>query len=87
MPAKSKPKRIRVNDRMQRGYEYLLTKPTGKEFAAGFRPELTPKQLLRLGVFGGRYMTDCAAGISRRTGLRRQNFALNATIPRSIFLA
>ncbi len=61
MPAKSKPKRIRVKDRMQRGYEYFLTKPMGKDFAAGFRPELTPKQLLRLGVFGGRYMTDCAA--------------------------
>jgi len=58
---KSKPRRIRVNDRMQRGYEYFLTKPTGKDFAPGFRPELTPKQLLRLGVFGGKYMTDCAA--------------------------
>ncbi|CAN5442410.1 hypothetical protein BH18VER2_BH18VER2_03830 [soil metagenome] len=44
---------------MQRGYVYLLTKPTGKEFAAGFAPELTPKQMLRLGVFGGRYLTDC----------------------------
>jgi hypothetical protein len=44
---------------MQRGYHYLLTKPVGKDFAPGFKPELTPKQLLRLGVFGGRYMTDC----------------------------
>ena len=56
---KSTPRRIKVNDRMQRAYEYLLTKPTGKQFAAGFRPELTPKQMLRLGVFGGKYMTDC----------------------------
>ena len=46
---------------MQCGYEYLLTKPTGKEFAPGFKPELTPKQLLRLGVFGGKYMTDCSS--------------------------
>ncbi|MEO7166027.1 MAG: hypothetical protein ABI016_03215 [Chthoniobacterales bacterium] len=46
---------------MQCGYAYLLTKPMGKEFAPDFQPELTPKQLLRLGVFGGRYMTDCAA--------------------------
>ncbi|MDQ3117624.1 MAG: hypothetical protein M3Q86_13620 [Verrucomicrobiota bacterium] len=61
MPAREKPRRIRVDDRMQRGYEYLLTKPAGKDFAVGFRPELTPKQLLRLGIFGGRYMTDCAA--------------------------
>jgi hypothetical protein len=56
---KSQPRRIKVNDRMQRGYEYLLTKPAGKDFAAGFEPELTPKQMLRLGVFGGKYMTDC----------------------------
>ncbi|HEX4666709.1 MAG TPA: hypothetical protein VH207_08910 [Chthoniobacterales bacterium] len=54
-----KPKRIRVNDRMQRGYEYFLTKPTGKDFAQWFQPQLTPKQMLRLGVFGGKYMTDC----------------------------
>jgi hypothetical protein len=58
---KSKTKRIKVNDRMQRGYEYLLTKPAGKDFAPGFEPELTPKQMLRLGVFGGKYMTDCAS--------------------------
>jgi hypothetical protein len=54
-----KPKRIRVNDRMQRGYEYFLTKPTGKDFAQWFQPQLTPKQMLRRGVFGGKYMTDC----------------------------
>ena len=46
---------------MQRGYEYLLTKPAGEDFAPDFKPELTPRQLLRLGVFGGKYMTDCAA--------------------------
>jgi len=54
-----KPKKIRVNDLMQKGYEYFLTKPAGREFAHGFRPELTPKQMLQLGVFGGKYMTDC----------------------------
>jgi hypothetical protein len=58
---KSKPMKVIVNDQMQRGYSYLLTKPCGKEFAAGFKPELTPKQLLRLGIFGGRYMTDCTS--------------------------
>ena len=58
---KSKAKRIWVNDRMQRGYEYLLTKPAEKDFAPAFKPELTPKQLPRLGVFDGKYMTDCVA--------------------------
>ncbi len=54
-----KPQRIKVNDRMQQGYAYLLTKPMGKDFAPGFKPQLTPKQMLRFGVFGGKYLTDC----------------------------
>ena len=48
-----------VNDRMQHGYMYYLTEPAGKHFAPEFTPELTPKQMLRLGVFGGKYLTDC----------------------------
>ncbi len=48
-----------VNDRMQTGYAYLLTERPGDNFDAGFHPELTPKQMLHLGVFGGKYMTDC----------------------------
>jgi len=53
--------RVVVNDRMQKGYVYFRTEPPGRNFDPGFRPDLTPKQMLRLGVFGGRYMTDCAA--------------------------
>lgn len=52
-------KKVRVNDLMQTGYEYTLTKPAGKNFDPEFKPELTPKQVLELGVFGGKYMTDC----------------------------
>ena len=48
-----------VNDRMQQGYTYLLTEPTGRNYDEGFEPELTPPELLALGVFGGKYMTDC----------------------------
>jgi len=44
---------------MQKGYSYFLTAPTGKEFAPDFQPELTPREMLELGVFGGKYMTDC----------------------------
>jgi hypothetical protein len=44
---------------MQRGYVYFLTEPTGRNFARGFAPQLTPKEMLALGVFGGKYMTDC----------------------------
>ena len=51
---------ILVNDRMQRRYAYVLSEPEGHHFDPGFRPELSPKQMLELGVFGGKYMTDCA---------------------------
>jgi hypothetical protein len=51
--------RIVVHDLMQRGYAYRLTQPPGRNFHPDFRPELTPKQMLKLGVFGGKYMTDC----------------------------
>ncbi|WP_073048744.1 hypothetical protein [Dethiosulfatibacter aminovorans] len=51
-------KKIVIEDKMQRGY-YYLTKETGKDFDEEFKPELTPKEMLELGVFGGKYMTDC----------------------------
>ena len=50
---------ITVNDRMQRKYRYELTEPVGRNFHPEFRPELAPSEMLRLGVFGGKYMTDC----------------------------
>ena len=55
-----KPVRVQVNDRMQQGYFYFRTKPMGRSFRPDFKPELTPKEMLELGVFGGRYLTDCA---------------------------
>ncbi len=54
-----RPREILVNDQMQVGYRYLLTEPAGENFDDDFRPELSPKQMLELGVFGGKYMTDC----------------------------
>ncbi len=52
-------RRITVEDRMQRGYRYFLAEPAGRNFHPDFKPELTPREMLALGVFGGRYMTDC----------------------------
>jgi hypothetical protein len=54
-----------VNDKMQRGYRYTLTAPSGRNFDPEFRPELTPAEMLRLGVFGGKYLTDCKAEFPR----------------------
>jgi hypothetical protein len=51
--------RVVVNDTMQQGYVYFRSQPVGRNFAPEFRPDLTPKEMLRLGVFGGKYMTDC----------------------------
>jgi len=53
-------KSIAVDDLMQKGYVYFLTEPVGRNFHRGFQPQLTPKEMLALGVFGGKYMTDCA---------------------------
>ena len=50
---------ITVNDLMQQGYKYELTQPVGKNFDPEFKPDLTPREMLELGVFGGEYMTDC----------------------------
>jgi len=52
--------RIVANDLMQQGYVYYLTEPIAQNFHPDFHPQLTPKQMLELGVFGGKYMTDCA---------------------------
>lgn len=62
MPKTITTKRIIiVNDKMQRGYQYTLTARGGRDFDNAFNPQLTPKRMLALGVFGGKYMTDCRA--------------------------
>jgi hypothetical protein len=48
-----------VNDQMQQGYRYVLSEPEGQNFASDFAPELTPREMLALGIFCGKYMTDC----------------------------
>jgi len=47
-----------VSDKMQKGYRYRCTAPTGRNFDPEFTPDLTPAEVLRLGVFCGKYMTD-----------------------------
>ncbi len=52
-------KTVVVNDRMQKVYRYELIEKPGKNFDPIFKPQLTPKQMLALGVFGGIYLRDC----------------------------
>ena len=49
---------VMVHDKMQHAYCYELTEPMGANFHPQFQPELTPKEMLRLGIFCGKYMTD-----------------------------
>ena len=48
-------------DLMQLDYVYFLTEQVGKKFHPEFRPQLSPKEMFELGVFGGKYMSDCTA--------------------------
>jgi hypothetical protein len=51
--------KVVVHDVLQSEYTYERTKPIGKHFDPAFTPELTPKEMLALGVFNGVYMRDC----------------------------
>lgn len=51
-------RKINVNDSMQKNYTYVLSEPEGKNFDEGFEPQLTPQEMLKLGVFGGNYFKE-----------------------------
>jgi hypothetical protein len=82
---------------MQRGYRYELSAPMGREFHAGFEPQLTPAQMLEMGVFGGKYMTDCrdefpdewfvSAKLSPRHDPSLNFFRVSASQPLSVWRA
>jgi hypothetical protein len=89
-------KRVVVNDKMQSGYVYYLTQPAGKKFHPDFKPDLTPKEMLKLGVFGGKYMTDCGREFPRdwykeaklspeRRDHKLNFFGVNASQPLSVW--
>ncbi len=52
---------IKVSDRMQTGYTYRLEAPLGENFSPEFRPFLSPKEMLEMGVFEGKYCNDCVS--------------------------
>jgi hypothetical protein len=88
-------KKIIVNDKMQRNYIYYLTELEGKNFSADFRPELTPKEMLELGIFGGKYMNDCKgefpkiwfknAKLSLKKDINLNYFKVDASQPLSVW--
>ena len=87
---------VHVDDLMQQGYVYYLTEPVGGNFHPEFKPELTPMELLEMGIFGGKYMTDCANEFpaswfkSAKLSPHRRNaklnyFGVNASQPLSVW--
>ena len=74
---------IEVNDLMQQQYSYKLTEAEGENFDSKFTPELTPIEMLELGVFGGKYLTDCRSEFPERWFTRaklspgKKNVSLN----------
>jgi hypothetical protein len=49
---------ITVHDSHQDGYTYECSESVGNNFDPLFRPELTPKEMLALGIFDGKYLND-----------------------------
>ncbi len=92
---KLKEKTIVVNDLMQKNYQYVLSEPVGSNFHPEFKPELTPREMLEMGVFGGKYMTDCrnefpdwydkAKLCHERHDPKLNYFGINASQPLSVW--
>jgi hypothetical protein len=93
-----RPITIVVEDRMQQGYSYTLVEPAGENFEEGFRPHLTPSEMLELGIFGGKYMNDCTAEfpeewfVTAKLCRERHDpelncFCVNASQPLSVWIA
>ena len=55
MSIRNKAKHRVVNNVFQKNYVYFLTEPMGRNFDPEFKPQLTPREMLKLGVFGGAY--------------------------------
>lgn len=89
-------KKICVTDKFQKNYCYDFTAQEGKDFAIDFKPELTPKQMLKLGVFGGEYFADkpsdlptdwvASAKLSDEYNEHMNFFGVKASQPREVWL-
>lgn len=50
-------RKVKVEDNLQT-YTYILVEPMAEHFDKIFLPELTPREMLKLGVFGGNYFEN-----------------------------
>ena len=95
------PIKVFVNNKMQKKYSYVLTEPVGRNFDPRFKPELSPKQMLAIGVFGGVYIRDCTKEFPKdwftkakfqKNGIYKHDpkinfFGVNASQPLSVWQA
>ena len=91
----AQPRDVIVNDRLQSEYQYQLVAPMGAEFDAGFTPFYTPKQMLEMGVFEGKYCNDCTeelptdwfenAKISDKPDVEMNYFGIKSRQPLSVW--
>ena len=93
----ARPRRVVVDDLMQTDYVYFLNGAgRRRNFHPDFRPDLSPREMLELGVFGGKYMTDCTAEFPsewfenaklchERHDPRLNFFGVNASQPLSVW--
>jgi hypothetical protein len=51
----SKRRELVASNLFQKKYKYELIQPIGRNFDKKFKPDLTPKEMLKMGVFGGAY--------------------------------
>ena len=56
--SKKRPIEISVSDHFQKKYKYKLTEQEGGDFHPDFKPDLIPKEMLEMGIFGGVYFRD-----------------------------
>jgi len=51
--------KITVYNKMEKGYSYTLSENPGENLPDGFEFEITPPEMLAIGIFEGHYMNDC----------------------------
>ena len=86
---------ISISDRMQTGYSYALSAPMGLDFAENFTPYYSPKEMLQMGVFEGKYCNDCtdefppdwfeAAKLSDKPDISLNYFGIKSRQPLSVW--